>query len=457
MAWAAGMVLVAVMSGGAAYAAAAPATFNCTKVDRADGGFALDCTIPVAPTPSTSPTATPSPSTTTNPSTPTPSPTGTSGPARLRGVDGGLGWYGQWGGGLPTADTFFPIGVWFESVLSQGDVDKDKQAGLNTYVELTNNTNFTLARNNGMFIISDQHSNANLHGHLLDDEADMVYGPAGADRLRQQALSLPNDNKMAYTNVGKGVLFWQSDTDAARFMNLTDRYGRPVLMSYDTYWMTDLDACQASQGGHLLGLNRDLTGPECQLAANYGRSIDRLRALDAGHDPVWGFVEVGRPGTTAPRAITPAETRAATWSTLIHGARGVIYFNHSFSGPCQTQHALRESCYAAQRAMVTTTNQQITRMAPVLNAPFADNVFTVSGLTDASVKWYDGHFYVLAGANTASGSLTTFRAPCVGDATVTVLDENRTIPMTGGAFVDGFADGNAVHLYRIDGGGRCGL
>jgi hypothetical protein len=34
---------------------------------------------------------------------------------------------------------------------------------------------------------------------------------------------------------------------------------------------------------------------------------------------------------------------------------------------------------------------------------------------------------------------------------VTVLDENRTVAMTSGAFSDHFADGNAVHLYRIDG------
>jgi hypothetical protein len=47
--------------------------------------------------------------------------------------------------------------------------------------------------------------------------------------------------------------------------------------------------------------------------------------------------------------------------------------------------------------------------------------------------------------------------PCVGDATVTVIDEDRTIPVTDGAFTDTFADGNAVHIYRIDGGSDCGV
>jgi len=41
--------------------------------------------------------------------------------------------------------------------------------------------------------------------------------------------------------------------------------------------------------------------------------------------------------------------------------------------------------------------------------------------------------------------------------TVTVIDENRSIPLENGGFSDYFADGNAVHLYRIDGGSTCGL
>jgi hypothetical protein len=38
-----------------------------------------------------------------------------------------------------------------------------------------------------------------------------------------------------------------------------------------------------------------------------------------------------------------------------------------------------------------------------------------------------------------------------------VLDENRALPVAGGSFTDSFADGNAVHVYRLDGGATCGL
>ena len=36
-----------------------------------------------------------------------------------------------------------------------------------------------------------------------------------------------------------------------------------------------------------------------------------------------------------------------------------------------------------------------------------------------------------------------------------MVGENRTIPVRKGAFSDRFADGNAIHIYRINGGSRC--
>ena len=109
-----------------------------------------------------------------------------------------------------------------------------------------------------------------------------------------------------------------------------------------------------------------------------------------------------RSATRSPRTTGPSASRsrssAAVWSSIIHGARGIIYFNHSFAGTCQSPHALRESCYADMRAAVKKVNGQIKTLAPVLNAPFADGVAKVNAGFDISTKWYNGHFYVLARA-----------------------------------------------------------
>ena len=73
------------------------------------------------------------------------------------------------------------------------------------------------------------------------------------------------------------------------------------------------------------------------------------------------------------------------------------------------------------------------------------------------VKWQGGHFYVFAGSAGATAATGLFSIRCVGNATARVLGENRRIPVRRGSFADSFADGNAVHIYRIDGGSACGL
>ena len=51
----------------------------------------------------------------------------------------------------------------------------------------------------------------------------------------------------------------------------------------------------------------------------------------------------------------------------------------------------------------------------------------------------------------------TFSNPCVGNATAVVEGETRSRAINKGSFTDAFADKNAVHIHRIDGGSSCGL
>ena len=52
-------------------------------------------------------------------------------------VDGGMDYYGRFDNGLPTSSRDFPVGVWFESLISPEDVAQDRAVGISTYVELT--------------------------------------------------------------------------------------------------------------------------------------------------------------------------------------------------------------------------------------------------------------------------------------------------------------------------------
>ena len=189
-----------------------------------------------------------------------------------------------------------------------------------------------------------------------------------------------------------------------------------------------------------------------------------MRTLDARNGvskPIWNFVEVSHPFSEAPPqspTITGPQIRAAVWHSIIAGARGIIYFQHSFglNQPCHgDHHTLRSDCHG-NRAAVRAVNAQVRQLAPVLNSPTVTSGHSATGDVKYSVRWQGGKFWVLAGAHNGGGQ-STFSIPCVGYATAVVEGENRSIPVNGGQFTDSFADRNSVHVYRLDGGSRCGL
>ena len=228
----------------------------------------------------------------------------------------------------------------------------------------------------------------------------------------------------------------------------------------DAYWFTDPNICGLSEAGWFFGTDAVVPAERCKVARNYGLVVDKVRSLvsPAGSKPVWNFVELGHPfgdggGATT---ISGPQIRAAVWSGLIHGARGVVYFNHNFGGTCISQHVLRDSCGSQIRPTVTAVNKQIASLAPVLNAPFLDGAAQVAGGgADVAVKTYGGSLYVLAGSTAATSHSVTVKLACSTGSSAEVLDEGRSVPVVGGAFTDTFADGNAVHLYRL--GAGCGL
>lgn len=365
--------------------------------------------------------------------------------------------------------TFFPIGVWYEGVYTQSEVDLDKDVGINTYVALTAPTNMSLVRQNGMSVVSSHGENpgwgSETVGWNLADEPDMIYGP-GWDAWSgnwgwntcspiqdqggrcgytvQQTLldAAPKNGRFMYSNYGKGVMLWETDTQAATFVNTFTS-----VASNDIYWYTDPNICGEMQT--FLGL----PSSTCRLAANYGVTMDKMRrldGLDGKRQPIFNFIEVGHPFSEnwAP-TITPDQAAGAVMNSLIHEARGILYFNHSFGGSCVTQHALREPCYSAVRAKVKETNQRIKALAPVLNTQSYAHTFNAN--LDTMLKEYNGSFYIFAmvGRAKAPGAYTLTLPAGMGGTTVEVLNENRTLNISNGTFSDTFAAEYSYHIYKI--------
>src|SRR4051812_44996008 len=214
----------------------------------------------------------------------------------LREIDGGPNYFAQFSNSLPTDPSFFPISAWLEGVQTQNDVNLDKAAGLNLYTGITANSNFSLVQSNGMYVIAQQDelrtnqtviNSPATAGWLLYDEIDRQLGPGqGYTTLDNIIASLPNDGRLTYNNFGKGVLFWETDAEAARFVNSVD------VVSADAYWFTDVNISSGTEGGALLNNGQPLTVAQTRLAANYGYTIDHLRELDATDGvihPIWGF------------------------------------------------------------------------------------------------------------------------------------------------------------------------
>jgi hypothetical protein len=372
---------------------------------------------------------------------------------------------GSYPTGLPDDPTFFPLGVWLETVVSDDAVADDASAGLNLYVGLAHEdaSRLDTIESSGMHLLiqaddwagDPRADHAAVDGWVVYDEADLMYGPGsdpwsgdpgwntcvppqddggqcGYTVMREHEARVP-DGMLRYANYGLGVLYFESDPEAGRFVN----GGFHDVVSADDYAFTRPDVEADERRG-----------------ATYGAVVERVRSLDdrdGERQPVWGVVEVGHPfpDDSSP-TITPDQLRSAVWHSIIAGARGIVYFNHSFGGPCPTFSVIRARCDPEMTPAVTELNQQITELAQVLNSPFADGYVMVDGPVAAMAKrGRDEAWYVFAGAETlgAEGAEATFR---VADGTmVEVLYEDRTIEMAGDRFEDTFADGNAVHVYRI--------
>ena len=391
------------------------------------------------------------------------------GAPRLLAVDGGPNYHAKFANGLKTASTFFPISTWGSYAHFAAELAEDKAVGINGYVWVASDAaDMTRIRNAGMWAIQDYPLRnivgSETKGWLLGDEVDMqIGGSACPSVMNQRKASIANPGGRFYFSwYGKGVIFWETDAEAQCFVNYDDVSGA------DIYWFTDPHVCGSlSEGPRFYGLNRALTQAECRRARNYGDKIQKLRRLDAMdgvRHPIWDVIEVGWPFSESAaqggRAIQPAETRAAVWHSLIAGARGIEYFQHSFGGPtqCQGHHVLRDhGCYQPMIDMVTSINAQIKSIAPALNGPKLTSGFTANQSVRAVAKWDGQNFYVIAGSAENASSTGNFSLSCVGNATATVLGESRSVSVVNGAWSDAFANGNAIHIYRIDGGSTCGL
>ena len=342
---------------------------------------------------------------------------------------------------------------------------------------------------------------------IHSDESDITsFAHATPDAVLKNAGRFidytQTHNALSSGSIGSPVN--RSFADLLSANALTTPAGNTVSVgafSIDFYWF----AAQAvaglrAQAADFLRL-RTVTQDQMRRGSNYGNMIDCFRSWGNGSNsvgvsgmagtsgktsrlPFWALPENSN-GLLGGQNIQPYEMNWAIWSSIIHGARGVIYFAYSQDHGAGFTNPRRSGGTYSQ---AITTNALINALAPILNSPFALNYATVSpagylfptpqsnwfnGGVELCAHWYQGGAYTISNTAYGSGPMTfpngfyiiattresesvtnisaTFTINDPKATSVNVVGESRSINIVGGQFTDTFANSYTVHIYQVIG------
>ena len=434
----------------------------------------------------------------------------------LQAIDGGPSYYAD--NGFTHAATagwdkpsFFPISIFLEKCINQDHANKWKDIKANLMVSgQASDTTLKVLRDNGIYLFAqavelDKILANNNNGALGSETVGInAYDEPGTYAqcigALQSVANTHQDQRLFYENFTWNQLAYG---DVERHM-MDDLYNDMIatpngskrhldLASVDIYWMAGDNGPDGGAYNSGLLYQRDmLSRDERRRGARYGDMIDWIaRGNPICQHPKWQsdypapvavFVETGGPYTennTVASYSQPPEINAAVWSTLIHGARHVQYFSHTFGsaggGGTLLFNDFYKQPYPGQSIsvydQVKATNTQIASLATVLNSPFAIGFVTVSPegwkFGDPALSAFKGDgFDVMAKLHNVAGGDNAFYVFCMpryspalqdqtatftvkSGTTATVVGENRSIPISGGRFTDKFKDGHTVHIYKI--------
>src|SRR5262245_28561058 len=437
----------------------------------------------------------------------------------LQAIDGGATYYAS--NGFTYAanagwddPNYFPIGAWLAPIDSDADGDRLNDLGINTiagigpsfmdantFARIASHDLNLLAYDNDIAAADLPNNAAYWIANVLLDEATTF---ADISASISTIANAKQDNRWWWYNgnwfffetiatFGGGLTPHEASAALATTVATPNATLRHIdLASTDCYWFAGAKVTSPNfvlgAGGNLYNLAGAMTLDQAARACRYGDLVDFMRATQTTYPaPIGQFIENGGPyaeNTTGASYITPAEMNAAVWSSIMHGARWICYFNHSFGGPAATpdistdnfglsyfqtiQSGETISIYDQAKA----TNALIAQLATVINSPTVTGFATVSPpavVISASVAYSgfdlmvkynnrgiapDNRFYIFAMprySRTTTNQTATFTIANTGATRVIAVNEGRAIPITGGGttFTDNFATGNTVHIYRV--------
>ena len=340
---------------------------------------------------------------------------------------------------------YFPIAVWLQS---PANARRYKEIGINLYVGLWNGPaeeQIKALEEAKMPVVCDLNDWARKNldrrivvGWMHGDEPDNAqplpdgkgYGPPilpekiveGFERIRRADPSRP-----VLLNLGQGVAWEGWYGRGVRTGHLEDypRYAKGAdIVSFDIYPVTH---------------KNDAVRGKLELV---GLGTRRLREWTQSDQTVWACVEATRIDN-AEVAPTPEQTRAMAWMAIVHGATGLIYFSHQFAPTFIEAGILADDKMAKG---VKATNEEISRLAPILNAPTVKA--TVEGGAAVLAKRSAGQTHVFAIATSPRPAVATIRVEGLkGRRLIEVVGSTATISSKDGVFQDSLGPYETRHYW----------
>lgn len=422
----------------------------------------------------------------------------------LTDIDGGQNYFSQWSNGFPSAaadPSFFPIGV-FNTFGLNGLVEGSqrgssyKSMGINTFVGLHNGAfegdggkmDIQVAKEQGMYAIIEPEPESQIFNnssfessygktvtsYVYQDEVEgntcssgLMHVPWLAPWCKQEGDKVTVESLVAMSNQvrsrDKTRPIYQTYTTtflggwlAGGNGDWDTKYNKLVeasdIVAYDKYPLVD----RRQNIGELPG--------SANGSYSFGKTwashelVKRARDLISNRRPVWPYIETSQVDNFNETCYRPSgvDVQSLVWNAIIAGARGIAYFNNNFAtcpnGNVGGGDVLLKATYQDIRAAVTTVNGQVKGLAPVINSEFANGYETHTGKINTMTKYHkaSGKFYIFAAPKADGQQSVTFTLAGAPSGTVTVVNEDRTIPLSGGKFTDTFANATTTHIYKIE-------
>ena len=414
----------------------------------------------------------------------------------LRQIDGGPNYYCSNGFTYACEDgwdkaSFFPI-LDDYAFYATNSTATFKALGLNTDLRVTGGTSMSYLRNAGVYAIQAGDSTTDTGSETVGAH---IEEPGSWDDITSQASSLDSQfgipgrvlqpsftwSSLYYGDLSGNACGGTGTMTMQQVMSCTSGMpgGRHLdIATDDLYWFAGSGVSSDQyEGGLIYTGNGTATPDQMARGSNYGDMVDTMRSWVTAHPaPVAPYVETEDGLVNGGREITPPELNWAVWSTIVHGARLIIYFGTTSNYGSEATFGFSQEVLPGQSISMyqqgKTTNTLVQKLAPVINSPFALDYASVTPTAyvfpTPYVAWSSG-IDIMAKYDASSNSFYIFASPRGSEsqthinATFTIAgDYSGPIPVTCGCspaqstgtvtvtnrtFSDTFAHTSDVHIY----------